>query len=475
MNDDYRQAYEAALRSAALRPADANLARDTINRLRMFNLGEALVGYVERLGPVDRIPIPLLLAIAGNFSVLNEQRRALRYLDEAVRGDPDYPPSLLLRAQVLLYLGRKSESRRDLMRCMQRAPEIAQAHWLRSMLGGPAGEDGYIRGLQDRLQRAAKPADAAFLGFALHRVLDGAGEVDGAWKALERACRAKRGTLQYAAADSERLVDALVAWRPADPAVRQDAPATSGGRPVFIVGMHRSGTTLLEQLLDASPQVRSLGELYDFTGAMRYATNHHCRGVADTVIVERARTADLEEAGQRYLRGLAWRLGKESCFTDKLPSNFLNIGFICRALPQARILHMVRDPLETCFSNLRELFSDACPYSYDQAELAGYYLQYRRLMAHWHGMFPRRILDVDYARLTADPAAVMREVAQFCGIEYVDAMRSTASSSRAVATASAMQVRGEVVRREVPKWEPYRQYLQPLAEALRQGGVALPE
>src|SRR5690606_17488328 len=183
--------------------------------------------------------------------------------------------------------------------------------------------------------------------------------------------------------------------------------------PIFIVGMHRSGTTLLEQLLDASPQVRGAGELYDFTSAMRFAADHHCRGVIDTTIVERAQGVELAAVGRHYLESVAWRLGDEPFFVEKLPSNFLTIGFICRALPQARILHMVRAPMETCFSHLRELFSDANPHSYDQEELAEYFLLYRRLMTHWHAAFPGRILDVSYASLAMDPEKEMRRVADF--------------------------------------------------------------
>ncbi len=235
--------------------------------------------------------------------------------------------------------------------------------------------------------------------------------------------------------------------------------------------MHRSGTTLLEQLLDASPQVRAVGELYDFTSAMRFATDHHCKGVIDNTIVARSGSVDFSEVGRRYLDGMAWRLGEEPYFTDKLPSNFLNIGFISRALPQAKILHMVRDPMETCFSNLRELFSEANPYSYDQHELADYFIQYRRLMAHWHRAYPGRILDVSYEQLTANPASEMQRVADFCGIDFIDAMTDTRSSKRAVATASAVQVREGVIKRKFAKWVPYAQHLQPLRDALRAGGV----
>ena len=237
--------------------------------------------------------------------------------------------------------------------------------------------------------------------------------------------------------------------------------------------MHRSGTTLLEQLLDASPDVRGVGELNDFPAAMRHAADHYCKGTLDRTIVQRASTMDFAAVGRRYMDGMAWRLGDEIFFTDKQPANFLNAGFICRALPQAKILHLVRDPVETCFSNLRELFSGINEYSYDQRELADYYLQYRRLMAHWHAAFPGRILDVPYAALTGDTEAAMRRVAAHCGIDYVPGMSDPRTSTRAVSTASSVQVRDGVVRRDTPKWIPYAGHLQPLVRALREGGVEI--
>ncbi len=127
--------------------------------------------------------------------------------------------------------------------------------------------------------------------------------------------------------------------------------------------------------------------------------------------------------------------------------------------------------METCFSNLRELYTEVNTHSNDQCEMADYFLQYRRLMMRWHATLPGRILDVDYTRLTADPEATMREVAAFVGIDYVDAMRGTASSTRAVGTASSIQVRQGVVRRATPKWAAYESWLQPMMQALQRGGV----
>jgi len=469
----YRSARAAALTAAGYGNASAATASDVIARLRTFNEARALQDYLRLIGPPSRIPIPLLLAGAAQLSYLNDQVAALALLDEARRADPEFPSTLIARAQILTFLGRFAEAEAEILRSQVRAPQIALAWTLLANMRKQTPSSNHIAKIRTLLALPGRSAqDATYLAHALHKELDDLGDTEGAWAALEQACAAKRSTLNYATDDSRRLIDALIA-SPIEAASPAAEPSAS--TPVFIVGMHRSGTTLLEQLLDAHPQVHGVGELYDFTSAMRHATDHHCQGVIDQIIVERAPQVPFADVGQRYLVGMAWRLGGQSHFTDKLPSNFLNAGFICQALPHAKILHMVRDPVETCFSNLRELFSAANPYSYDQLELADYFIQYRRLMAHWRAAYPGRILDVDYARLTADPAAVMQEVADFCGLEYVPGMSDTRTSTRAVSTASAVQVREGVIRRERPKWAPYARHLQPLITALRQGGVEVPE
>ena len=462
----YRAARDHALRANAAKPTDADTIRELMSRLRTFNEAGALHDLLARLGPMRDVPIPLLIAAAAQLSYLNEQDAALRYLDEAMRGDPGYPPTLLARGQVLTYLGRFDEAAKDLEACIARAPEIAQAHSFLSRLRKQTPASHHVDRLGKMLASGAqrRPDDVALLAYALHKELDDLGDHAGAWRALVHACNAKRATLDYRPAQTHALMDKLIAMPVQANATRVgDSPRT----PIFIVGMHRSGTTLLEQLLDGHPDVRGVGELYDFTSRMRYATDHHCRGPIDATIVDRASQADFDEVGAGYLAGMEWRLGDEHFFTDKLPSNFLNIGFICRALPQAKILHMVRDPVETCFSNLRELFSDANPYSYDPLELADYYKQYERLMAHWRSAYPDRIMDVDYAELTRDTETVMRRVSAFCGLEFAPRMLDIGERERGVATASAVQVREGVVARETPKWAPYAEPLAPMIRALQ--------
>lgn len=465
----YRAAGQAITTATRLPQHSRDELTDLIARLRTFNDAPSLRNIALGLIGSPAPDAGLLVGCAVQLSNLNDHQLALECAERAVAVDASGIAARMIRGQMLAQHGEIDRAASDFHWCVARVPGLASVWWALARLSRQTREHNHVASLRRLLGvRGLSLADSAYAAFALHKELDDLGEVEGAWQALDRACKAKRATLNYTAEESRALVDALIAPGPRQPALSAaGAPKT----PIFIVGMHRSGTTLLEQLLDAHPQVLGVGELYDFTSAMRHATDHHCQGVIDQTIVERARGIDFSEVGRHYLDGMAWRLGRESHFTDKLPSNFLNVGFICEALPEAKILHMVRDPVETCFSNLRELFSSANAYSYDQAELADYYLQYRRLMAHWHASFPGRILDVDYARLTADPAAVMREVAAFCGLEYVEGMSDTRSSTRAVATASAVQVREGVVHRERPKWAPYERHLQPLITALRQGGV----
>ncbi|MES2859535.1 MAG: sulfotransferase [Pseudomonadota bacterium] len=466
----YRAAAEAARRAKHASQRTRSDTSDLLARLRTFNDGCGVRELSQALLRAPERNAELLSACALQLSNINDHALSMECARAAVMADANGIAARLVRGQVLAQHGDVDGAASDFHWCLARATGLASAWWGLSRLSRQTSKSNHVPSLRRLLASPAlSPADVAYAAFALHKELDDLGDHAGACAALGQACTAKRSTLRYTREDSRKLVDALIAL-PVDVAAHR-ATGASAKTPIFIVGMHRSGTTLLEQLLDAHPQVHGVGELYDFTSALRYATDHHCQGVIDPVIVERSRGLDFAEVGQRYLDGMAWRLGRESHFTDKLPSNFLNAGYICQALPQAKLLHMVRDPVETCFSNLRELFSSANPYSYDQLELADYFIQYRRLMAHWRASYPGRILDVDYARLTADPAGTMREVATFCGLDYVPGMSDTRSSTRAVATASAVQVREGVIRRERPKWAPYARHLQPLIHALRQGGI----
>lgn len=459
---NYRLARSYALRACAVRPrAPATVVR-LLSRLRNFNEMGAIHQFIDQSPILLDLDPQGLQIVSAQLSYMGEQEGALRYLDKAVALRPEISQLLLARAQVKVFLGQFDAAEQDLAKCLKLSPGMPNAWWTLAGLRKQTSESNHVDRLRSLL--ASRPYSAkekTYLYYALHKELDDLGDIPGAAQALDSACKAQRSELKYSDAQTRSLFRQL---RSLPTAGRSSAKAEF--TPVFVVGMYRSGTTLLEQLIGGNPHVLNAGELQDMTACMRNAVDHYCHGVIDETVVARAKGVDFTGVGNQYLDGVRWRLGGHTHITDKWPPNTMNVGFICQALPDAKIIHMTRDPVETCFSNLREMYSGAAQYSYDQAELASYYLQYQALMRHWHDRFPGRILDVDYARLTSDTEQVMREVSAFCGFSFLPTMLDPRSASRSVATASAVQVRGPVVSRPKAKWEPYREYLQPLIAGL---------
>lgn len=469
LHGSYRKARDFALQACRAGSDDVGILKDICNRLRTFNEVLELREFITKVCDKSQISPSLLVSFAGQLNNLNDSHGAIALLDHAKTAHRLSPEVMVARASTLIHLGRFDEAEAELRRALVAVPVHAYAHWLLSRLRKQTKTSNHIKSLTRTLQTTTSSAGVTLLAFALHKEFDDLGDHAEAWKALDYGCRVKRSISEYRSADSKQLINRLIDTT-AGAGAKASGSSLANRVPIFIVGMHRSGTTLLEQLLAGHSEINAIGEIYDFTSSMRYATDHHCKGVIDTTIVERAGRIDFASVGSGYLAAVDWRMDQRRFFTDKLPSNFLNIGFIRQALPNAKILHMTRHPIETCFSNLRELYSDANPYSYDQVELADYFLDYQRLMRHWHVAHPGQILDVDYSSLTRDPETTIRDVAGFCGFSFEPAMLDIASRTRSVSTASAVQVRNSVVTRTQPKWIPYAEHLQPLIQRLELSG-----
>jgi sulfotransferase family protein len=334
------------------------------------------------------------------------------------------------------------------------------------MQQGPDGAEAHIAEMQRVLQYTRPWTEAeASLRYALHHRLDALGRHAQAWASLERGLAIKRRITPYDRQAQHALFDALK--RLELPARQRGSAATRGTGLIFIVGMYRSGTTLIERVLAGHPDVTDGGETFQFSACMRQATDHDCMDVVDAGIVARAPSADFDVVARRMQAYADWRSNGHRWLTEKLPSNFLNIGFILHALPEARIIHMQRDPVEVGFSNLRTIFTGAAPYASDQQDFADYYLQYQQLMAHWHAQAPGRILDVDYASFVENPTLEAQRLMDYCGLDFLPEALDLTRPSGHVATASAAHVRAGVLKNRSRLWKPYEQYLQPMIRTMQ--------
>jgi len=462
----YLVAREYAMRALARRPGSDDAVITLARALRMFNEPGALLECVEHSRWRERRSAQWLTELAMMVSTIGANTLAMQMLDVAIARDPHHPPTRYYRGVVQMFFGDMDAAERELESCIARAPTFAQAHWVLSRLRKQTAESNHVDRMLAQIRQVPPGSESeVYLAFALHNELHDLGRYEESWKALEHGCRGKRRLAPHDRGDARKMYEGLASL--CDEAFVRPVQQPSGPFvPVFIVGMHRSGSTLLEQLLGGHPMVADGGETYSFTTQMRFAADYRNKGVLDAELVRRARDVDYGLVGQRFYETSAWRAKGQPYLTEKLPSNFLNLGFIAKALPQARILHMVRDPLDTCFSNLRTMFSDVNTFSYDQRELAEWFGQYRQLMAHWHEVMPERVMDVHYDALVADPEAVMRQVLDFCGLPWDAAAASIDHRESAVATASSPQMRGGIIKGRTAAWAPYEAHLQPLLEGL---------
>lgn len=461
----YRDARRLALQASTLRVQPADLLR-IARLLRRFEESEALERMFLATAWRDLDSVPALAEVAQLLGFSGLYELAFECLAHAQSLDARSSDVHYLRGLFEMFSGEMAASQASVRRALELEPRMVNAHWLLSMQEKADTAETHVANML-RVMEAAEPASEARAGFdyALHHSYHALGRHEEAWQALAHGHATLRRLVRYSRHEQHELVAALerMSLPPFKPA--PEAEGQTG--LIFIVGMFRSGTTLLERVLAGHPDVLDGGETSQFSACMRDATDCDSDQPVSPAIVARAPRADFAAVRARMQRFANWRGQGRRWLTEKLPSNFLNIGFILHALPEARILHMRRDPVDTCFSNLRTLFRGGAPYACDQEDLADYYLQYRRLMAHWHALAPGRILDVDYASFVADPEEQAKRVMVHCGLDYMPGALDIGSRKGMAATASAAHVRQGILRNRGRAWAPYADALEPLIRGLR--------
>jgi tetratricopeptide (TPR) repeat protein len=408
-----------------------------------------------------------LARLAGARQMVGDHPEALQLLDRAMALGHDNADFRYIRAVQLLFNGKAEQAESELKTCLRMGSTYGRASVTLARLHRQSRESNHVDYIRTQLQRVAKGSeDHAAFEYALYKELEDLGEHDAAWAALERGSAVMFARLEYDAAWESRIIDGLTAFFTADFLTQAAAQPQQGPQPIFIIGMPRSGTTVLDRILGNHSQVLSAGELGDFARAVRWGADHKSIQPIDETILQRAPQVDFAQVGARYLAQTQWRAGGRSHFVDKLPINWIQAGFIRRALPGARILHMTRDPMDACFSNFRAFFGVGYAYSYNFDALAAHYRQYRRLMDHWHDAMPGQILEVPYARLVADAESVTREVLDFCGLPYEAGCAELDRNTAPVATLSSQQVREPIHQRAIGEWQRYARQLEPLRVAI---------
>lgn len=407
-------------------------------------------------------------AIALLLQRIDRHEAALDHLRRAIALRPDYADAHRNLGVILEEIGRLSEAAACFETAVRLDPRSPAGYYaLFQSRKAIAGEPhlAALRDLADDI-RAMPDDDAVLVHFTLGKALADIGEPDKGFEHLLQGNALQRGTIGYDEPAVTAFFDKVRAvFTPA-----QFASKGGGGdpsrTPIFIVGMPRSGSTLIEQVLASHPQVFAGGERRDFHAAMR-AIGLERPGFAYPEAVAQLGHDDIRRLGAAYVARLAAVAPGADRITDKAPANFATVGLIHLALPNARIVHACRDPVDTCLSCFSTLFDTDQPFTFDLAELGRYYRGYARLMAHWHSVLPAGVLlDVQYEDVVADLETQARRVVAHCGLPWDPACLDFHSTSRTVRTASVTQVRQPIYATSVRRWRPSGDVLRPLLEAL---------
>jgi tetratricopeptide (TPR) repeat protein len=457
-------AFQASRYCAGESAADILVVATTLLEVNEQQLAHTTLGFIDPEAPANA---ECLLDLGRLYSVLEDQVNALRCIRAARAAGRDGAFIAHMEGIVLSFLGPIDASIAACEESVAKNPAYGHAHWSCAQYGRKDGARERIARMRDALQDSnADVDDMTYLHYGLFKELDTLGETEDAWDALMAGAQARRSVTEHDAAQETAAYDALIeATSDCYFDVCGDVPRDV--TPIFVVGMPRTGTTLLERILGNHPQIKTCGELNDFRQQMQWANNQRLSLTLDPGIGDFIARLDPNVVGNRYLIKTEWAAERNGLYVDKHPMNFQWCGPILKAIPHARILHLRRHPLDSCFSNLKELFAHKYyPYSYHLDELATHYRNYARLMRHWHAIAPGRILDVRYEDLVAQPDVEARRVQAYLGLPQIEGVTDILANKKVTTTASSLQVRQPIHTRNVGGWRRYARGLAPVESLL---------
>lgn len=395
---------------------------------------------------------------------LGKLKASIAAVEKALSIDPHHALANKNIGPLYQSLGRFSEAEASLKKAILQNPADAESYrhlvQTRKMTRDDASLVAQISALTKSTTLAQGLKSDSF--FALGKCLDDLAQYDEAFESIKQANRLERGDSTYDRQQHENNIDTQIAHFTKEffssRLTKLDTLASESA-PILIVGMPRSGTTLIAQVLSSHPQIKSAGEVLFWDLQVQALTPN---------AVLKLSPDSLSALANQYIAGLRAICPKSSRILDKMPSNFMHLGLIHLCLPMARIVHCQRNPLDTCLSIFFSKFSGSHPYSYDLSDLTFYYQQYEKLMAHWRAVLGTCMIEVKYEEMVGNLEAETKKLLQFCNVEWDEKCLDFSRNEQAVFTASNWQVRQPLYQSSVGRWEHYRAHLGALLQLSNQ-------
>ncbi|MBI1212063.1 MAG: tetratricopeptide repeat protein [Alphaproteobacteria bacterium] len=422
---------------------------------KLIALGDATAEIYERLG----------IGYARTADV----ESAVDAYRKAIALKPDFALAFGRLGSALSQLGRFDEAMEAFSRALQLDPTLTDIYldiaYARTF---GSSDDPDLKAMEAVRQGDLHRDRRVYLHFALGKAYDDLARYDEAFENFAAGNRLARETIVYDEARQLEHFDRTREMLSSEFMKANSGVGNESQRPIFVVGMARAGTTLVEQIIASHPDAHGAGEIADFALAVGEVARRSGKSADYPDVVKGLRPEEVTQVGETYVKLLERRApGSAKRIVDKMPQNLFFIGLIHLALPNARIVHVTRDPLDTCLSCYSKLFASGWPQTYDLEELGRYYRAYRQLMAHWHRTLPENALfEIPYEELISDSEAWTRRLLNFCRLEWNDAVREFHNNKRPVKTISLAQVRRPIYRSSIGRWRNYEKHLGSLISAL---------
>jgi len=394
------------------------------------------------------------------------QHEAIESYKKALSISPEKPGALCSMAHHLKTIGKQDEAISVYRQAIKIQPDHTESYWSMANLKTFSFEDSEIKDMENLLSNKDLPdIGRIHLHNALGLEYESRGHYDKAFENLSNCNILRRKSESYDPVEYETMIDKIIEIL-SEKKLKREPVKESEVTPIFIVGLPRSGSTLIEQILASHSCIEGTHELHEMSMSMRHVREASNANQRFPEALENFRPNEWKMLGEEYLKTTEKYRTDKLFFIDKNPNNFTFVGAIKLAIPNAKIINAKRHPLDSCFGSFKQLFASGQPFSYDLTELGEYYMEYLRIMEHWHKACPEFVLDVNYESVVSDLDSEVKRILEFCELPFEENCLRFYETERAVKTASSEQVRKPIYSSSVNLWRNYEHKLSDLIEIL---------
>ncbi|MEM0954870.1 MAG: sulfotransferase [Pseudomonadota bacterium] len=425
--------------------------------------------------------VQIMERLGVNALKASELDKCIEWLDRSLQIAPDYFPSLLCMGHALKTRGQQEDAVAAYRRCAKAKPSFGEAYWSLANLKTFRFDDAEVAAMEEQLAAvtdAANDEDAASeiaFSFTLGKAYEDRKEYAKAFDYYYRGNSKKRFLVNYDLIEYQDNNDRIIEVFSREFFAEREGWGHDDGSPILILGLPRSGSTLLEQILASHSQVEGTAELHYLLRAATHSGMNRSDGIKYPQVMHELKAHHVRGIGEEYIENTLKHRSGSPYFTDKMPNNFTGIGFLHTILPNAKVIDARRHPLDSCLGTFKQLFASGQVFSYDLYDLAHYYSQYMRMIDHWNDVLPGKVLTCHYEDTVADLETQAKAIASHCGLPWEEEMLSFHENTRAVRTASSEQVRQPIYSSSVALWRRYEDQLEELIEYLEPVLMRLPE